>query len=150
MMHRLTEQQQEAARMLATGSRPVDVARVLKVDPSTVSAWKRKKAFREAVRLLTASANEKAIEDARMVRHLTFETAAEGVLLARERLRNGQVEDHNLSSLITACKGFYQVLSGQTGLVETTRQEVGITVSPEEEAVSAEGTLARLRKRSQE
>lgn len=154
--HALTDEQMEAARMMASGLRTVDVAKRLGRASSTVSGWKRKPEFAETVRLLHRAATAQAVDDARLAR---TEIMTEASRLARALVNTSVTtwgEDGELThpeigtevvrhtgraaTALTSLHAWYKTLSAQTGVTETTRT----VITPADAREQLRADLAKL------
>lgn len=129
--HSLRDDQLQAARMAAAGARNVDIAKELGVSQSTVSKWKHNPEYVRVVAELHEMADERAVEDARVLRT----KAGEGILLTAGRivsmLQSDEIDPETVARLGKLALDIWRVTSGQTGVGEVQRAEVSVT-APEE------------------
>lgn len=129
--HSLRDDQLQAARMAAAGARNVDIAKELGVSQSTVSKWKHNPEYVRVVAELHEMADERAVEDARVLRT----KAGEGILLTAGRivsmLQSDEIDPETVARLGKLALDIWRVTSGQTGVGEVRRAEVSVT-APEE------------------
>jgi hypothetical protein len=108
----LTQPQEEAARLLAIGRRPSEVAEAVGVTRSTVSVWRSQPALRERVAALRADLVEQTLGQATEVASVALRHAWASAL---------EIDDAAKRS--RAMLELWKATSGRVGLPETTRTE---------------------------
>lgn len=112
LAHGLTDMQEEAARRLACGMRPSQVADGLGLNRSTLSAWRGQEPFKARIRQLHDEVRERT-------QSLATETASWALDEARAAIRD--CDDPAKRGRLAI--DLYRITAGQTGLPETTRHE---------------------------
>lgn len=124
-----------AARLEATGSPPIDLARQLSVDISTVKRWRNRDDYRALVEEIAEQANARIIDRATSLRLKAIKLMERAVDAASAML-DTDGDDLTADALGKIAKiglDAYKTTAAQTGITEASKVEV--SVSPPEEAL---------------
>lgn len=134
--HGLTPQMRRACALEATGAMNLtEIASEVGVSKGTLSLWRKKQAYRNRRDELASAADDKALEDARILR--TGAGYALGLALKRgiEMLSTAEQDEMDadtVTKLGRLCLDIWRTTGSQTGIGEVTRAEVTVTPSDPE------------------
>lgn len=138
-----------AARLEVAGATSGEIAAKLGVGDRTVRSWRKRADYRELRDRLATETDRAVLEVAVEVRTEALETVRGLVRRIRRRTEGGDDEramgDTSAAMSLQAVLAAYKTVAAQTGISETSKQQVEVAIRPEDEAEAARRLLEGMR-----
>jgi len=125
----LSPSQREAARMEVLGTSATDICSAVGVSAATLSRWRADDRYWRHVERLMADADRDTLKQARRIRDEALKVARASVGRAAAMLRD-ELTPRDAAAIGRLALDVYKTTAAQTGVTETTRQEVAVDGAP--------------------
>ena len=121
----LSPSQREAARLEVLGTSATDICAAVGVSAATLSRWRSDDRYWSQVERLMADADRDTLRQARRIRDEALKVARASVGRAAAMLRD-ELTPRDAAAIGRLALDVYKTTAAQTGIAETTRQELAV------------------------